>query len=80
MVAREKKLLGFILGHPLDDYALKLNIIELSRNLKGLESIKNRDLTFAGIITDVQHKIDKRGNPYGVVLIEDFSIQRSLCS
>ena len=76
LLAREKEVVGiYISGHPLDDYAfeIKHNCNHTIENLKDLESIKNRDLTFAGIITDVQHKIDKRGNPYGVVLIEDFS-------
>ena len=76
LLAREKEVVGiYISGHPLDDYAfeIKHNCNHTIENFKDLESIKNRDLSFAGIITDVQHKIDKRGNPYGVVLIEDFS-------
>lgn len=76
LLAREKEVVGIYLsGHPLDDYEfeIKHNCNHSIENFKDLESIKNRDLTFAGIITDVQHKIDRKGNPYGVVQIEDFT-------
>ena len=76
LLAREKEVVGiYISGHPLDDYAfeIKHNCNHTIEKFKDLESIKNRDLSFAGIITYVEHKIDKRGNPYGIVLMEDFS-------
>ena len=76
LLAREKEVVGiYISGHPLDDYAfeIKHNCNHNIDNFKDLEAIKNRDLSFAGIITDVQHRIDKNGNPYGVFVIEDFT-------
>ena len=35
-------------------------------------------MSFAGIITDVQHRIDKNGNPYGVFVVEDFTDSKDL--
>ena len=79
LLAREKEVVGiYISGHPLDDYTfeIKHSCNHTIEKFKDLESIKNRELTFAGIITYVEHKIDKRGNPYGIVLLEDFSDSR----
>lgn len=76
LLAREKQVVGiYISGHPLDDYAfeIKHNCNHSIEKFKDLEAIKNRDLSFAGIISDVHHRIDKNGNPYGVVAIEDFT-------
>ena len=76
LLAREKQVVGiYISGHPLDDYAfeIKHNCNHSIEQFKDLEAIKNRDLSFAGIIADVHHRIDKNGNPYGVVSIEDFT-------
>ena len=76
LLAREKDVVGiYISGHPLDDYAfeIKHNCNHSIDNFKELEPLKNRDLSFAGIITDVQHRIDKNGNPYGVFVVEDFT-------
>jgi len=76
LLAREKQVVGiYISGHPLDDYSfeIKHNCNHSIEKFKDLEPIKNRELSFAGIISDVHHRIDKNGNPYGVVVIEDFT-------
>ncbi len=76
LLAREKEVVGIYLsGHPLDDYSfeIKHTCNHSIDHFKDLESIKNRELTFAGIITNVNHKIDKNGNPYGSFVVEDFT-------
>ena len=76
LLAREKQVVGiYISGHPLDDFAfeIKHNCNHSIEKFKDLELIKNRDLSFAGIISEVHHRIDKNGNPYGLVVIEDFT-------
>ena len=76
LLAREKQVVGiYISGHPLDDYAfeIKHNCNHTIGGFENLEPLKNRDLSFAGIISEVIHRIDKKGNPYGVVTIEDFT-------
>jgi len=76
LLAREKEVVGiYISGHPLDDFSFEIkhycnHDIE---KFKNLETIKGKELGFAGVITDVHHRIDKNGNPYGVVSIEDFT-------
>ena len=37
-----------------------------------LKKLKNKELIFAGIITSVNHKITKTGNPFGSFVIEDY--------
>jgi len=61
LLAREKQVVGiYISGHPLDDYAfeIKHNCNHSIEQFKDLEAIKNCDLSFAGIIADVHHRID----------------------
>ena len=76
LLAREKQVVGiYISGHPLDDYSfeIKHNCNHSIEKFEDLELIKNRDLSFAGIISEITNRIDKKGNPYGVVTIEDFT-------
>ena len=76
LLAREKQVVGiYISGHPLDDYAfeIKHNCNHSIEKFENLEPLKNRDLSFAGIISEVTNRIDKKGNPFGIVTIEDFT-------
>jgi len=76
LLAREKQVVGiYISGHPLDDYSfeIKHNCNHSIEKFEDLELVKNRDLSFAGIISEITNRIDKKGNPYGVVTIEDFT-------
>lgn len=76
LLAREKQVVGiYISGHPLDDYAfeIKHNCNHSIEKFEHLEPLLNRDLSFAGIISEVTNRIDKKGNPFGVVTIEDFT-------
>ena len=71
----EKEMVGlYITGHPLDQYKFEMNFLtncNISR-LKELEKLKNRELKIGGIITDVQHRTTKKGNPFGQFTFEDF--------
>ena len=76
LLAREKQVVGiYISGHPLDDYSfeIKHNCNHSIEKFENLEPLKNRDLSFAGIISEVTNRIDKKGNPFGIVTIEDFT-------
>ncbi len=73
----EKEVTGmYIMGHPLDDFQIEIksscnvSIFELNDRIS---TFKNRDVTFAGIITVVAHKIGKSGNPFGSFTVEDYS-------
>ncbi len=72
----EKDVTGFYMsGHPLDDYQFELNqfcnvtIEELKQDLKLL---KGKEITFAGIIIEANHKVGKTGKPYGSFVVEDY--------
>ena len=76
---KEKNLIGIYLSsHPLDDYALEIRSfcnkdINLS-NLNGeIETLKNRELTFAGIVTETQEGVTKNGKPYASLTLADYA-------
>ena len=76
---REKELVGIYLSaHPLDDYSVilkhvcKLQANDLSNN-EVLASYEGVGITFGGIVSSVREGVSKRGFPYGIVSIQDYS-------
>ena len=72
----EKDVTGFYMsGHPLDDYQFEMEqfcnktIEDLKQDLKPL---KGKEVTFAGIVIEANHKIGKTGKPYGSFVVEDY--------
>ncbi len=82
----EKEVTGmYISGHPLDDYKLEVNNfcnISIDVLNEDMTKQKNRELTFAGIVTEAAHRISKNGKPFGTFSVEDYRgrIQLSLFS
>lgn len=74
---RERELVGIYLSaHPLDEYALILNEFcnTKAEEFSNIENLKNRKVTFGGIVSEAPRVGQtKRGNPFGIVKIEDFS-------
>ncbi len=72
---REKEVVGiYISGHPLDDFKLEIQSFcntNLSK-LHDLEAIKGKEFKVAGIVTDSAHRTSKKGNPFGILTIEDY--------
>ncbi len=73
---KEKELVGIYLSaHPLDEYRIILTyvcntgVIELNDR----ESLQNKEIMVGGIVTDVREGTTRRGSPYGVMKIEDFT-------
>jgi DNA polymerase III subunit alpha len=69
----EKEVVGFyISGHPLDDFA-----IEMSRctplDVVFNEEYRNREIAIGGVISAVQLRQSKNGNPWALMKIEDYS-------
>mgnify|MGYP005817678211 CR=1 FL=1 len=72
---KEKEVVGiYISGHPLDDYRIDIDsfcsgtiqdIIQLDKN-------QNREFTIAAIITEVEHRHTRKGDPFGTIVIEDY--------
>ncbi|HLV63915.1 OB-fold nucleic acid binding domain-containing protein, partial [Galbibacter sp.] len=75
-LAREKEVVGiYISGHPLDDFKIEMNTfcnatLALFNNL---EPYVNRELTFGGVVTDVQHRVSKQGKGWALFTVEDYT-------
>jgi DNA polymerase-3 subunit alpha len=73
---KEKEMIGiFISGHPLDDYGLELNNFCNAQvsHLDNLAKYANKDLSIGGIITNASERLTRRGQPFGIFEIEDYS-------
>lgn len=73
---KEKEVIGFYLsGHPLDDFKVETDAFCSHRieQLSDLSKLKGREITFAGMCTDVQHRIGKTGKAYGSFVLEDYN-------
>ncbi len=73
---KEKELIGIYLSaHPLDVYRLELCSFcnTTTEQLKDLEALKNRDITIAGMVTAVRTGRTQKGNPFGIMTLEDYS-------
>ncbi|MCD8178813.1 MAG: DNA polymerase III subunit alpha [Tannerellaceae bacterium] len=73
---KEKELVGIYLSaHPLDEYRIILSyvcntgVIELI----DLPSIQGREVLMGGIVTEVREGTTRKGHPYGIMKIEDFT-------
>jgi DNA polymerase-3 subunit alpha len=72
----EKELTGFyISGHPLEQFHDEMTFftnIDIARLSENMSALEGRSCTFAGIVSNVQHRIAKsNGNPYGNCTLED---------
>jgi DNA polymerase-3 subunit alpha len=74
---KEKEVVGiYISGHPLDNYRLEMgnfNFVELLELNEFSKYRSKGDLKSGGIITEVNHRISKKGNPFGFFRLEDYS-------
>ncbi len=74
-LAKEKEVVGiYISGHPLDDFRFEMKYFCNSKleSLKDLNSYLNKNLTFGGIITNVQHRIAKNGKGWALFNLEGY--------
>lgn len=78
-LGKEKQLVGIYLSaHPLDDYTLVLESLcnttcaEAGNREKFPELAMRSEITFGGIVTKVTQRFNKRGEPFGIVTMEDF--------
>jgi len=69
----EKETLGFyVSGHPLDEYREQINELNYSLSSE-LEGIKDGSYAiFIGKVEEIQKKISKKGNQFGIVNLMDF--------
>ena len=76
---KEKNLIGIYLSsHPLDDYAIEIKSyctkdVNLSMLNGEMETLKNRELSFAGIVTETGEGFTKSGNPFATLTLTDYT-------
>ena len=73
---KEKELVGIYLSaHPLDDYRIILTYVCNTgmAEINDKESLLGRELLFGGIVTDYREGMTKKGSPYGIIKVEDFT-------
>jgi DNA polymerase-3 subunit alpha len=73
---REKEVVGiYISGHPLDDFKAEINAFcnASVSCANSLEDYVNKELSFAGVITDVHHRVSKNGKGWALFSIEDYT-------
>ena len=78
LLKKEKDVVGiYISAHPLDDFKREMKYFSSATFdvLSDLYPLVNRELSFGGIINDVEHLITKTGKGWGRFTIEDFSDQ-----
>ena len=74
-LAREKEVVGiYISGHPLDDFKLEMqNFCNGDISVfHDMSSFINKEISFGGVVTDVQHRVSKQGKGWGTFTIEDY--------
>ncbi|MBL4605520.1 MAG: DNA polymerase III subunit alpha, partial [Flavobacteriaceae bacterium] len=75
-LAKEKEVVGiYISAHPLDDFKNELKFCNASvAHFKAdLNKFVGSNLVFAGIVTDVQHRVSKAGKGWASFFVEDYS-------
>lgn len=75
-LSKEKEVVGlYISGHPLDDYRQELNDFcnTTLDKFSDLEKLHGREITTAGIVTKVEHRLTRNGKQFGTIETEDFS-------
>lgn len=73
----EKEVTGFyISGHPLDDYRYTIDRycnVEIANLRSNLKDFSGQTVMFAGLVTSFSQKMTKRGDAFGIFILEDFT-------
>ena len=72
----EKEITGFYMsGHPLDDYQFEMTqfcTVTIENLKQDMKPYKGKEISFAGIVIESNHKIGKTGKPFGSFVVEDY--------
>ncbi len=75
----EKETIGiFLTGHPLDEFKWTMRFYtncntQILADTANYQQIRDRELTFGGYVASVVERLDKKGNPWGAMTIEDYN-------
>ncbi len=75
LLESERELVSIYLsGHPLDPYYMEV-MYGVTTQAAAFNDRMNQEakLTLAGLVTSVQERMSRKGNPFGIVEIEDYS-------
>ncbi|MBQ8608113.1 MAG: DNA polymerase III subunit alpha, partial [Bacteroidaceae bacterium] len=73
---KERELVGIYLSaHPLDEFSIILeNVCNTQmKELEDLTKLPNQEVTLGGIVTSVREGTTKKGNPFCIARMEDYS-------
>jgi DNA polymerase III subunit alpha len=74
-LAKEKEVVGiYISGHPLDDYKFEMKYFCNSKleSLRSLEQFVGKNLSYGGIVTNIQHRTAKNGKGWATFILEGY--------
>ena len=75
-LAQEREVVGvYISGHPLDDFRVEMKTF-CSGTIAFFHDMTpyvNREITFGGVVTVVQHRVSKQGKGWAMFTIEDYT-------
>ncbi|MFK7748223.1 MAG: DNA polymerase III subunit alpha [Kordia sp.] len=75
-LAREKEVVGiYISGHPLDDFKAEMGFFcngDLTY-FSQMENYVSREVSFGGVVTEVQHRVSKNGKGWALFTVEDYT-------
>ena len=72
-LTREKEVTGiYISGHPLDDYRMEVENFTTC-SLDEVEKFKGQNVNLAGIVIKAHHRVNKKGNGWGLFTIQDYN-------
>ena len=73
---KERDVVGFFIsGHPLDKFKFEMKHFSNQGGLSLLEEIDKhtgKKLQFAGLISNVEHRVSRNGSPWGFFSLEDY--------
>jgi len=75
-LAQEREVVGiYISGHPLDDFRIEMKTFcnATLAHFTNLEPYVNREMTFGGVVTNVEHRVSKQGKGWAMFTIEDYT-------
>ena len=74
-LAKEKEVVGiYISGHPLDDFKVEMESF-CNGDVSVFKSPKdfiNKEISVAGVITEVEHRVSRQGKGWAFFVIEDY--------
>ena len=75
-LAQEREVVGvYISGHPLDDFRTEMKnfCTGTIAYFNDLTPHINKEITFGGVVTDVQHRVSKQGKGWALFTVEDYT-------